>query len=395
MQLTTLDKNAVKEGMRVQNALGLTGTIRWVGTLERKDNPADGKGVYVGVEYDEATQSPHRCDGKLGAKHHFTCEPGKGEFIKPKHLYSEINPAVVAALRERYGEKVADWHDFQLIKFAIARNFDMPAVHLMLDNHLQWLQAFQPSHDEYFPDRIVEDYPCGYSGAADFDNNLIYCERPGNAGKCTPAEFVGRYNACIITRWHASAMEMGKKIMIESDYKYKRVCYIVDLSNVGMGMNRSLITFGRTLANLDQANYPEHLGRLFLVNCSKFFRMVWRLLSVFLDESTKKKVMFLPPGGAIKSMMKHMREEDIPDFVGGPSTAWRKNGCRVGSAEPANVFKGETIVETIQVDDIPDQLDEMTLEESFREEERKSGSSLLGSSGNGDSQENSGVNSAS
>ncbi|EKG01515.1 cytosolic factor SEC14, putative,phosphatidylinositol/phosphatidylcholine transfer protein, putative [Trypanosoma cruzi] len=376
-----LDKKLVKVGIRVQDRYGLTGTVKWFGEVDKKSNPLVEKGTYVGIEFDEATPSPMRNDGKWGEKRYFTCDPGKGGFLKSKMVYPEVNSTAIADLRQRYGNKVADWYDFELVKFCIARKFDMQAVYTMLDNHLEWLEKFKPSHDEYFPDSMCEDYPCGYSSACDYDNNIIYCERPCNAGRLTANEYMERYSPTVIMRWHACAMEMGKKIMNESKYKYKRVCYIVDLTNVGASMSRSLISFGRTIASVDQANYPEHLGRLFLVNCPKVFTVVWRLLRLFIDAETNRKVNFVPPGDGVKYLKQFMPEEAIPDFAGGPSKAWRSKGSRVGSTDPLNAFKGATVFQAVASDGVPDRFDDVD-EEGLSQEEKKSNSNgRLGSSG--------------
>ncbi|RNF11829.1 cytosolic factor SEC14 [Trypanosoma rangeli] len=381
MMFAPLDKSSVKLGMRVQNRAGLTGTVRWIGNIDKKQNPLGVKGTYVGVEFDEPTLSPDRHDGSWGKQRYFTCSPGRGELLKPKAIYPEANPKSVAILRQRYGDKVADWHDFELVKFSIARNFEMTAVYTMLENHFEWVASFKPSCDEYFPDSMCEDYPCGYSGAVDYDNNIIYCERPGNAGKCTPAAYMERYSHAVMTRWHACVMEIGKKLMRENNYKFKRVCYVVDLSNVGLTMNRSLIAFGRTIAALDQANYPEHLGRLLLVNCPKFFRMLWKVFRMFIDSETDKKVIFVPPGDGVNVLKRYMREEDIPDFAGGPSKAWRSNNCRIGSADPLKVFKGVTTIPSVTSDDLLEGFEEPDEEGLPQEDKRNNSCGGVGSSG--------------
>ncbi|ESL08678.1 cytosolic factor SEC14 [Trypanosoma rangeli SC58] len=380
MMFAPLDKSSVKMGMLVQNRAGLTGTVRWIGNIDKKQNPLGVKGTCVGVEFDEATPSPERHDGAWGKQRYFTCPPGRGELLKPKTIYPEVNSKSIAILRQRYGDKVADWHDFELVKFSIARNFEMTAVCTMLEKHFEWVESFKPSCDEYFPDSMCEDYPCGYSGAVDYDNNIIYCERPGNAGKCTPAAYMERYSLAVMTRWHACAMEIGKKLMKENNYKFKRVCYVVDLSNIGLTMNRSLIAFGRTIATLDQANYPEHLGRLLLVNCPKFFCLLWRVFRVFIDSETDKKVTFVPPGDGVNVLKRYMREEDIPDFAGGASKAWRSNNCRIGSADPIMLFKGVTTIQSVTSDDLLEGFEEPNEEGLSQEDKRNNSRNGVGSS---------------
>ncbi|KAH9581916.1 CRAL-TRIO lipid binding domain [Trypanosoma melophagium] len=378
MTIASLGKDSAKVGMRVQDIAGLTGTIKWVGTLEKKDHPPDGSGFYVGLEYDEGTTTHSRIDGSWKGKRYFTCEPEKGGLTKAKTLFPEMNTACIAAIRDRFGKQVADWKDFQLVKFSIARQFDMPEVFTMIQNHIEWLRDFKPSYDEYFPDSIIEDYPCGFSGAYDYDNNIIYCERPGNGGKCTPTEFIQRYGPETITRWHACAMEMGKKIMSESHFKHKRLCYIVDLTSVSVSMSRSLIKFGRTLATVDQANYPEHLARLIILRAPRLFRAIWKMMRVFIDENTIKKVVFVPEGGEIETMKKYMREEDIPDFAGGTSKAWRAHGGRIGSADSSKAFDGKMFINP-ELNDVNDENGELEHELSSQDD-ISDGSSQNGSS---------------
>ncbi|CAD2214140.1 sec14, cytosolic factor [Angomonas deanei] len=211
----------------------------------------------------------------------------------------------------------------------------------MLDKHLKWREEFQPSAEEFYPQTIKDDYPAGYTGTTDYDENLIYCERPSNAGKCHPSEFVRKYTLPVIARWHASGMEMGIQRMRNSDYAHKRVCYVVDLLNV-KALTRPMIGFAQTLASVEQDNYPENLGRVFIVNCPTFFRWAWKLIKIFVDARTNKKIHFMAPGSAVKGMKEVMPEEEIPNFCGGTSNKWMEtNGGILGSTDPSKAYKGE------------------------------------------------------
>lgn len=334
--------DVAKVGMRVQDYWGRTGTLQWVGKLEKKDNaPNKETGKFFGVEYDDDSANPLRGNGTWNGRKYFECEPRKGMLVKAGEVYSEINGERVAMVRERFGERVANWHDFEIVKFCIARRFEMEKVYEMLERHLQWRESFQPCADEYFPQTICEDYPCGYTGTTDYDENLIYCERPSNAGHCHPSEFVRKYTLPVIARWHACVVEMGMVHMRATDYRCKRVCYIVDLLNVN-AMTRPMIGFAQTLATVEQDNYPENLGRVFIVNCPTFFRFAWKLVKIFIDERTNKKINFCAPGKAVEAMLQVMPKSEIPNFCGGKSNTWMEtaNGT-IGSTDPNKVYRGK------------------------------------------------------
>ncbi|GET93124.1 sec14, cytosolic factor [Leishmania tarentolae] len=270
MAATPLDFDDAEIGMRVQDYWGCCGTLRWMGKLDEDSSPNKEAGKFFGIEYDEESDYPLRSNGMWNGRKYFECGQRKGLVVKVGEVYAEMNTERVALLRERFGERVATWHDFELVKFCIARQFDMEKVYEMLEKHLQWREKFQPCADEYFPPTIREDYPCGYTGTTDYDENLIFYERPGNAGLCQPSDFVRKHTLPVIARWHACAVEMGIELMRATNYRSKRVCYIVDLLKLKV-MSRSMISFAQTLAAVEQDNYPENLGRVFIVNCPTFF----------------------------------------------------------------------------------------------------------------------------
>lgn len=325
-------------GMRVQDYWGRLATVRWIGKLDRK-TPGPGKvtGQLWGIEYDNESESPLRFNGTLesGGKALFACAPKKGLLCKSGDLFPEINTESVKLLRLRFGERVASWHDFELIKFCIARRFDMPKVYAMLEKHLDWRDEFKPNADEYFSPSIAADYPAGYMGVADYDENLIYCERPSNGGFCHPSDFVKKVTLPVIARWHAAGIEMGIRRMRASNYHNARVCYVVDLQGV-KAMTRPMIGFAQTFTTVEQDNYPENLGRCFIVNTPTFFRIAWKLVKIFIDERTNKKINFCAANHAVSSMKEIMKEEYIPDFAGGTATMWRKtNRSCLGGDNPS------------------------------------------------------------
>lgn len=328
-----LSFEAAKVGDRVQDYWGSTGTIRWKGKLGSKDKPPlDTPGSYFFVEFDEEGDHPDRSDGTWNKVRYCTCPPRRGLMTRAHHFLREVNPKAIALLRKKFGEKVADWHDFELVKFSIARSFNMKEVIEMLAAHLEWRKKFLPSAEEYFPPEMAKDYPIGYSDYSDYDGNLIYCERPGNGGTCTPPQFVAKYGLPRIGRWHATVLEMGIKLLRESNYRNKRMTWVVDLAKLS-AFNMAMVRYAKTLATVEQANYPENLGYVFLINCPTMMRYAWNMLKPFLDPRTNKKINFLAAGKAIEKMKQYMKEEYIPDFAGGPCSSWRKRGGVAGTLD--------------------------------------------------------------
>lgn len=344
MTAVPLEKTNVTVGMRVQNHNGLPGVIRWIGRLEKSDKPPNNdNGTYIGVEYDEATESLDRCDGKWNNVEKFSCPAGAGEIKKPKEYFAELNPRAIAELRAKYGDKIKSQPDSQLVKFCIARKYEMPKVCIMLEKHLAWLESFKPSYNEFFPDGMELDYPIGFGEGTDREGNLLYFERPGNAGKCHPKDFVSKWGLPTIARWHGGGMEYGKKLLADTNFKSKRVTCVIDLSNLG-DCGRPMIAFAKTLAGIDQDNYPEHLSKLFIINAPGFFTTVWKLVRFFLDDRTKTKIFILDQKEQKTVLGRYIDEKYLPSFAGGSNDSWFNLGGRVGSTDPSKVAKGAATV---------------------------------------------------
>jgi len=50
------------------------------------------------------------------------------------------------------------------------------------------------------------------------------------------------------------------------------------------------LDFIRTIAELDQANYPEMMRKMFLINAPAIFTMIYSMLKPFIDPVTLSKV---------------------------------------------------------------------------------------------------------
>lgn len=67
---------------------------------------------------------------------------------------------------------------------------------------------------------------------------------------------------------------------------------VVDCAGVGM-MNAPSTAFIKLAIEVMGKHYPRRNGQVFIVNVSSVFYMVWNLISMTLNEATKKKIQIL------------------------------------------------------------------------------------------------------
>ncbi|KAK1302510.1 hypothetical protein QJS10_CPB12g00052 [Acorus calamus] len=80
------------------------------------------------------------------------------------------------------------------------------------------------------------------------------------------------------------------------------------------------------LQKIDSDNYPETLGRMFIVNAGPGFRLIWNAVKSFLDPKTTSKIHVL--GAKYQSkLLEIINASELPEFLGGTCTCSDQGGC--------------------------------------------------------------------
>lgn len=72
---------------------------------------------------------------------------------------------------------------------------------------------------------------------------------------------------------------------------------ILDLDGLGftkiMSKRSEIQGLLKLTSSIAQNNYPEVMGKLFVINAPMFFKMLWGFAEKFIDEKTAKKIVIL------------------------------------------------------------------------------------------------------
>ncbi|PON98536.1 CRAL-TRIO lipid binding domain containing protein [Trema orientale] len=63
--------------------------------------------------------------------------------------------------------------------------------------------------------------------------------------------------------------------------------------------------------------YPERLGKLFLVHVPYIFMTAWKMVYPFIDNNTKKKIMFVEDEDLKSTLLSDIDESQLPVTYGG------------------------------------------------------------------------------
>lgn len=209
-----------------------------------------------------------------------------------------------------------------LLRFLRARDFDMKKAIKMFQDFIDFRKKKnydrikKMEKDEEF---IREKYVRGYYHT-DKIGRPIFVERVGfskvNELLDTMSKdevedyFVQLYERLLFIQFPICSKIAGKRI---------DKCFgIMDLKKVHMikMFNSKFRLFLKNVTNVSQNYYPELLGKLFIVNAGYFFKGVWNVVSVMLDDYTKDKIVICSGSGK-KEIAKFVEKENLPDYFHG------------------------------------------------------------------------------
>ena len=68
---------------------------------------------------------------------------------------------------------------------------------------------------------------------------------------------------------------------------------------------------------LGSENYPEIIGKVFVVNVPIVFPFIWAMVKGWIDEGTRQKFSILTSSYSREALLKEIDEDQLPKFLGG------------------------------------------------------------------------------
>jgi hypothetical protein len=97
-------------------------------------------------------------------------------------------------------------------------------------------------------------------------------------------------------------------------------CVILDLSGLSIASHCSpgMLEHIKSLIAVDNACYPELLGKMFIINCPWVATSVWMIVKGWLSLRTQSKIEILGSGSAMhKKLLEYIDPENLPKVYGG------------------------------------------------------------------------------
>eukprot|EP00889_Picochlorum_renovo_P007378 jgi/Picre1/34408/NNA_001877.t1 len=232
---------------------------------------------------------------------------------------SQVEESLGRALSPRFD-------DYYLRRFLRARQHDLKKAMEMFLAHLEWRKEFGADtilEDFLFHEResFLALYPQGYH-KVDRLGRPIYIQHLGqiNMKALKNITTIDR-----MIRYHVQEYERAIKYIFPACSRAKgmhisQTLAILDLKGVGLRhLSGEVKTILSTITGIDQANYPETLGKTLIINAPAVFRAIWTIVKPMLDPRTQAKIEVCP-SNYMSVLTKWVDVESIPSYLGGKST---------------------------------------------------------------------------
>ncbi|KAK3288531.1 hypothetical protein CYMTET_3997 [Cymbomonas tetramitiformis] len=214
-----------------------------------------------------------------------------------------------------------------LLRFLRARKGKVDLSMKMLENHLSWCRKWNLSELrqktayevlQHEPSEIDALFPSLTYGH-DLDGRPVVIQNgiTYNTHKAVTLVSMDKLEEYHIWRKEL-IMERINHNARQSGVYLENTTAIVDIGGMTMKhVTKAFLALVKRLASLDQDQYPERLGQLFIINCPGPFPFVWRMIKPWIDPATVAKINIVS-GDPNPTLQAAIPLSDLLSNYGGP-----------------------------------------------------------------------------
>ncbi|KAK6920436.1 CRAL-TRIO lipid binding domain [Dillenia turbinata] len=196
--------------------------------------------------------------------------------------------------------------DLMIRRFLRARNLDIQKASSMFLKYLKWRRTFVPNGSisvSQIPNELAQ--------------NKMFLQGLDREGRPIAVVFGTRHfqNKGGLDEFKRFVVYALDKLCSRIPTGREKFMIIGDLE--GWGYANSDIRAYLGALSILQDYYPERLGKLFIVHVPYIFMTVWKVVYPFIDNNTKKKIVFVENKRLRLTLLEDIEESQLPQVYGG------------------------------------------------------------------------------
>ncbi|XP_055301450.1 protein real-time [Sitodiplosis mosellana] len=294
---------------------GITHVDRWHGSPVNVENGDDAEANGVCSRKPSVSEYSEMLDGDYILKHFGTLEPMQESKLLQLH----------DMIKESLGGTQPVPAYSILLRFLRARDFNVDKALQMLQESLDWREEnnIDQMLHEYKAPPVITKYFLGAWHQTDKQNCPIYILRLGHMDVKGLLKSIGEE---VLLQHALHICEEGLQLIEQASNKTGKAVtnwsLLCDLEGLSMRhLWRPGVKALLKIIETVEKNYPETLGRVFIVRAPRVFPIAWTIVSTFIHENTRSKFLFYggPDCVNINDGLEYYIDSGIiPDFLGGP-----------------------------------------------------------------------------
>ncbi|KAI3931660.1 hypothetical protein MKW92_015653 [Papaver armeniacum] len=233
----------------------------------------------------------------------------QSEETKEMEIMEQKKVSLMRAIVESQDPTSKDVDDLTIRRFLRARGLDIEQGSALFLKYLKWRRSFVPN---------------GFISESEITSNLaqkkVFLQGLDKRGRPIVVSFGSKH----LPKKEKGGVEEFKRFVV---YTLDRVCarmpagqekFVAIQDMEGWGYYSNSDTRGCLAAlSILQDNYPERLGKMYLVHVSSVFMAAWKLVYPFIDSNTKKKIVFVENKKLKSTLLEDIDESQLPEIYGG------------------------------------------------------------------------------
>jgi len=227
--------------------------------------------------------------------------------------------------------ELKDSSDVYLLRWLVAREFDIPKAEKMLRNSLEWRRHYNIDtllEDYESPEVFKKYFSADFVGYDKF-NNPVWVARFGRIDlkglllSAKKKDFLYHVFSLVETSIKKSKEYQEKYNSSPSVITQSTIIFDVEHLSMRQITYKPAVDSALQAVQFYEANYPELLRRVFVINAPKIFNVAIALVKPFLNETTANKVKILAGNNAShwrNAILKEIDADQFPAYYGGTMT---------------------------------------------------------------------------
>lgn len=200
--------------------------------------------------------------------------------------------------------------DACLMRYLVARNWNVNQAHKMLVETLRWRLEFKPEEIRWH--EVAREAETGKVYRANFHDR---------EGRTVLIMKAGIKNTSSLDDNVRHLVYLLENSILALPKGQEKMSWLIDFN--GFSINTSVpIKTARDIVSILQNHYPERLAIIVMYNPPRIFQAFWKVVSYFVDKESSQKIKFVYPNNkeSVELMKTFFDAENLPSEFGGRAT---------------------------------------------------------------------------